>query len=122
MKNNGQMLVELVVGIGIIILVLVGVVLLSTQSVKTARVSGNRGEATALAERELELVRKDRDNDKDAFFAISGSRVCQSGAVPKAGYTCTSVYTNTAGDRMEVAATIGWSDGSVTIYTELTKQ
>jgi type II secretory pathway pseudopilin PulG len=122
MRNKGQMLIELVVGIAVIIVVLIAVVSLSTQTVKTSRVSGNRGEATALADKELELVRKDRDNDSAAFFVLSGARECLSGAEPQEGYTCESDYVNTAGDQMAVAVRIGWSDGSVTIQTELTKQ
>lgn len=124
MKAKGQMLVELVVGVGIIIVVLVGMVILSTQSVKTGRVSGNRGEATAFAEAELELVKKTRDEDVAAFFSLEGPQVCITGSEPKAGYSCESNYEldQPEDDQMTVSVTINWSDGSVTIQTILAKR
>jgi type II secretory pathway pseudopilin PulG len=126
-KTSGQMLVELLIGIGIVLTLLVGVAVLSTQTVKTSRVSGDRSEASALAEAEMELVRKDRETNKEVFFNKEGEGVCLSGVTPKEGYACEVVYRpDGSGTTMEVTVTISWQeaggDSSLSLTTDLTRR
>jgi len=126
-RKSGQMLVELLIGIGIVLTVLIGVVALSTQTVKTGRVSGNRSEASALAEAEMELIRKEREVNKEVFFNYQGLIDCFSGDIPKEGYACKALYRPDANKTtMEVTVKISWQEAgkesSLTLTTDLTKR
>ncbi len=113
MRESGQMFIELIVGIAIVMLTLVGVVSLSTQSTKTSRIGGNRSEATTYAERYLEKIRRDRDSDPAYFFSHLPSGSCIAGSVP-AVYTCT--VSSIGSPLVKVTVTLSFVDGSNTFH------
>lgn len=106
------MFIELIVGIAIVMLTLVGVVSLSTQSTKTGRIAGDRNKATTYAESYLEKLRRERDVDPGSFFSVprsSGS--CDSEV--EAPYTCEVNY-QWGVNTVTVSVTVSWVDGENT--------
>lgn len=113
--NTGQMFIELVVGIAIIMVTLVGVISLSTQAAKNGRMSGNRDKAVIYAERKLESVRQDRNNDPNDFFVNRRAGGNCDGDV-SADFTCVINYEYSPALPEEansaiIQVTVGWNDG-----------
>lgn len=123
-SEKGQMFIELIVGIAIITVTLVGVVFLSTISSKTSRVAGDRNFATTLAEKEQEIIRRERDENQVEFFNhANGAQVVIGcvGTVPSP-YTCTATYNyigTKPSNQVKVTVTITWPEGNGTDQVQL---
>lgn len=114
-QKQGQSLIEVVVAVGILGVALVGVVMASTFGLKSARIARERSEARHLVEVKLEEVRRQRDGDPEAWFAL-GSRTDpaeQIGTAPI--YTLTTTYTEVLPQaQFEVVVEASWEDAEVT--------
>jgi type II secretory pathway pseudopilin PulG len=74
MKNKfkGQILAEVVIAIGIIVVVLVGTSSLMTRNTRTISTNNSKDEAARLTEAQINNYRQLRDRDATTFFALNG--------------------------------------------------
>lgn len=117
-ESAGQLMIEILVGLGIITTVLVTSLVAITHATRLARAARNRLEATTYANQVLESYRNQRDLDKDAFFdGGTCSPSCGTfGSVVT--YTCSmSCAFSPAGaaTQVEVEVTMSWNDGATTV-------
>lgn len=119
---KGQLMIEILVGLGVITTALVASLVVIIHASRLARASRSKLEATRYAQGVLESLRNTRDQDKGSFFANGTCPACGpfgTGIV----YTCllTCSFTQT---RDDVTVTITWDDGgndvSISIPTVLT--
>src|SRR3990167_964680 len=111
MRNKGQLLLEVLIALTILGMVAVTVVRVSTRSVKSSRVAGNRKEALGFAKQKLQEVENEKTNDVLLFFTgADGTTNC--GPLGDGGmYDCEIVYAfNSPPDSnsVEVKVTIYW--------------
>lgn len=119
---KGQLMIEILVGLGVITTALVASLVVIIHASRLARASRSKLEATRYAQGVLESLRNTRDQDRASFFANETCPACGpfgTGTV----YTCllTCSFTQT---RDDVTVTITWDDGgndvSISIPTVLT--
>lgn len=67
-SKSGQTLFEIVVALAVIVLVVTGLVVVITTSLRNANFAKNQAEATRLAQDATEWIRAQRDADWDAFL------------------------------------------------------
>ena len=126
---GGQLMIEILVGLGVITTVLVFSLVAITHATRLARSARNRLEATTYANQVLESYRNQRDLDKNAFFA---GETCFSSCGTfgiNAMYACTMSCAFSpvgAATVVEVEVTMSWDDGggnmvSVKVPTALSK-
>lgn len=135
--NSGQILAEVVVAIGIIVVVLVGMSSLMTKTTKTVRQNTNKDTAVALVEAELSCFKNSRDKDQTAFFntpppAVVPNCACSGTnwsspvpTLPAVQPICT-VTTKPLVNGLNVTVTATWTeatpnDSSVSLTTSLIK-
>ncbi len=86
---KGQLLLEVLIALTILGLVAVAVAKVSTGSLKSSRVTGDRKEALDLAKQVLANVENEKVNNTILFFSgNSGTESCDNG-----GYVCVVTYT-----------------------------
>lgn len=68
-KDKGQILAEVVVAIGVIMMVLIGMSSLMSKSTKTIRQNDVKDEAVKLVEAQIRYYKDQRDRDINGFFA-----------------------------------------------------
>jgi len=116
-KNNGQSLVEMVVAVGILVLVILALVALTTVSIHNASFSRNQALATKYAQEWIEEARKLRDTQPESDFFVDKS--CSASDVVgifTRTRTCKLIDENT----MEVKVIVSWADAKGTHKSELT--
>lgn len=131
MRNErGQTLAEIVVAIGIVVLLVSGLIVGTTASVRTAGEARLRSLAVKYSQEALELTRQLRDSDWDAFQAYSGLWCLDKGGVWTSASLCPVNIDNTftrgvtfswngSANRMEVTASVTWQDGGTTHKSDL---
>lgn len=70
---RGQSLVEIVVIVGVVVLLVTGLIVASTSTLRSGQQSKSRSQATNLAREALEHARAERDTDWVQFSARSGA-------------------------------------------------
>ena len=129
---KGQSLVESVVTLGVVVLLVTGLIVGTTSSLKYAQSSRSRNVATQYASEGLELARKERDNGWIAFARSGIFCVGPNGTIPTepcvlldGQYTRTLTYTYDAvAGAVVVQAEVAWIEGgtkkTITLQTTLT--
>lgn len=126
----GQSLVEVVIAIGVVALLVTGLVVGTTAALKSSRLGRLRSGANKYAQEGVELTRDLRDAGWISFQARNGLYcLAQDNIFPAApSGSCTinidSIYTRSIlfawnDPRMQVTATVSWSDGTVTHQSQL---
>lgn len=129
---HGQSLVESVVTLGVVVLLVTGLIVGTTSSLRFAENSRTRTYATQYAQEGLELARKERDAGWAAFARNGEFCVGQSGLIPtdpcemiNNRYTRTLTYTYSAlNQSVIVSSKVSWIesgvDKNITLQTTLT--
>ncbi len=126
---KGQLMIEILVGLGVITTVLVFSLVAITHATRLARAARNRLEATTYAQQVVESYRNQRDLDKDTFFdSETCFPTCGTFGI-NAMYACTMTCAFSpagAATQVEVEVTMSWDDGggnmvSVKVPTALSK-
>ncbi len=115
--NKGQLLLEVLIALTILGVVAVAVVKISTRSLKSSRITGDRKEALDLAKQVLVDVEKEKENDITAFFL----RTDLEDDCSNAEYTCTTVYVFDGTDKVSVNVLVEWTESSVSLDKVFTK-
>ena len=134
-RNEGQSLVEVVVGIGLVTTVLVALVSAMNRGLGNAQFTRNKSKATAYAQEALEWVRSQRDGETwQAFVAQAGTGSCGSkkyclnslgASFPGEGACANNVVFDTiyqrnttlvrqSDDQVRVDVTVTWPEGNRT--------
>ncbi|MBI3954533.1 hypothetical protein HY333_00665 [Candidatus Collierbacteria bacterium] len=113
-SDNGQLLVEVVVGLGVILVALVGIVIAASQAVKTSGVANRRYQANYLAEKILEEVKREKEADPAGFFTKSDLLTENCGPVEQnnVSFECGKFYDfSDSNDQVLVVVNISWDEG-----------
>lgn len=117
MKNKGQMLIEIIIAVGVLVLVLVGVSDLMTRSQRVSSYQGKRDEALSIAKEILNDYRLQKENDPQNFAdtVIGLNRdVCVAGK----DYSCTVTVTKNV-TSVNLFVRVSWIDGANTLDVSL---
>lgn len=115
---KGQLLLEVLVALTILGIVAVAVVRVSTRSLQSSRVAGDRKEALDLAKQVLTDVEKEKNDDIVVFFAkIVLEEDCSNEV-----YVCQTTYDfQGTSDKVSVEVLVSWEDHSVSLDKVFTK-
>lgn len=124
-KTSGQSLIEVLAALGVVVLVILALITVTTISIRNATFAKNQSLATSYAQELIEEARNLRDSDREAFF--TDESLCDlapdSDSAPP--FTLERICTLVGGDKMQVLATATWTDSKgdhqSELYTELTK-
>lgn len=108
-NNSGQTIVEAVVAMAIITLLVTGLVIGTTVSLKSSSYARLRSKAVKYAQEGMEKVRNDRNTNWSTFQAKEGSA---ENEVIDSLFTRTVSYEWNA-DHMEVTVTVKWQEGDL---------
>jgi Tfp pilus assembly protein PilV len=117
---KGQMLMEVLVATGLMIVVLIAAVGLSVLTLKSSRVGGERLEATQWAQRCINGIIGRKEDDPVSFFATP-----QNGCgctITNPIYICAAAYSDIDATQKKVKVTITWPDGEISSETILSKR
>ena len=122
---SGQSLVESVVTLGVVLLLVTGIVVGTTSSLRYAENSKARSTATQYAQEGLELARNERDAGWSAFAHSGTFCTVPLGSPPPCSpmdsrFTRTLIYTYDAlKKQVAVQSVVSWIEGGVTKTTTL---
>lgn len=128
----GQSLIESVVTLGVVILLVAGLIVGTTASLRYAENSRARTVATQYAQEGLELARTERDKGWAAFARNGSFCVGSSGAIPTSPctkldvrFSRTLIYAyDVANQQVIVQSVVSWVEGgtekNITLQTTLT--
>jgi len=119
MKNTeiGQLMIEILIGLGVITVSLVASLVVVTHATKLARVARNRQEALRFSEKVLEGYRNTRDLDREFFFS---NKTCNN---PCGSFGDNNMFSCTmscnfspalSSTRVDASVVMSWDDGGVT--------
>lgn len=122
---SGQSLFEVIVGLGITALILVGAMSLSTASVRNSDFARNDSVATKFAQEGIEYVREQRDTNWPSFYGQAtgspknlGNLSWPPGGtcnIPSATIFCRTVtLSQVTSATVDVLVIVSWSDGQGT--------
>ncbi|MBI5614324.1 hypothetical protein HY947_05340 [Candidatus Gottesmanbacteria bacterium] len=127
--NSGQTLVEIIVVVGVVVLLVTGLVIGTTASVRIGESGKTRSKAVKYAQEAIELVRAERDIRWFSFVSRSGLYCLdEANAWTQAVGSCPvnigttfsrAVDFSYADPRMTVTSTVSWQDSSGTKQTTL---
>ena len=129
--SAGQSLIEILVVLGMVTVLVTGIVVSSTVSLRNQQSSSFRDQALKYAQQGMEIVRSLRDTDWDTFVVYSG-KYClgaDSTLIPFVD-TCVTLLDNTyqrvvefawdaVNERMAVGMVVTWNAGSKSYSTTL---
>lgn len=137
-SKSGQSLVEIVVVVGTVVLLVSGLIVATTTSLKTTRLSTTRSPAVKYAQEGIEQARKMRDTSWSGFLAqkdapgglwclgIANTWTMAQGDEENCQANIDAVFTRViqftweaANNRMLVVSTVSWNDGSVIRESEV---
>jgi type II secretory pathway pseudopilin PulG len=127
--NSGQTLVEIIVVVGVVVLLVTGLVIGTTSSLRIGEAGKIRSQAVKLAQEGIELARTVRDTQWSSFAAMNGAYCLGETNVwtPATGICAVNIgttFTRTVDfafvdPRMTVTATVTWQDSNGTKQTSL---
>lgn len=124
-QERGQSLIEVLVALGVVVLVLLALISVTTASIRNATFAKNQSLATEHAQELIEEARDIRNSNKGTFF--TDESLCDLAPDPDSvpPFTLERACTLVGGDKMQVIATVSWTDAKgehkSELYTELTK-
>lgn len=130
-NNSGQSLIEVIVGVGVVLVLISGLVVGTTSSLKTSRLVIAKTEAGKYAQEGIELARGLRDlswadfQAKTGSWCIDGSGNWTQTSVP-CGININNKYArqidlvwNALDERMEAKVTVRWHEVDRDLETNL---
>ena len=127
--NTGQTLVEIIVVVGVVVLLVTGLVIGTTASLRIGESGKIRSQAVKLAQQAIELARTVRDTKWATFASMTGT-YCLGDTntwTPATGLCSVNIGTTFTRSvnfafvdpRMTVEVTVSWQDSSGTKQTSL---
>ena len=129
--QSGQTLAEVVVALGVVVLLVTGLIVSTSVTLKASQHGKARGQAVQYAQGAVEMARALRDSSWTTFFLYSGTSQClnkagewtvMDGSCP---FTIDDLYaravTFTWNDpKMKVDVVVSWTDGAKVYSAPLT--
>ena len=121
LRKDGQILIEILVALGIIVVVVSTVTIVTTMGLTNGEFSRNQNQATQYAQEGMELLRTIRDSQLDTFRSLDGTYCLSEGStVLVASSTCTQNIANTfirsvLIEKNNVSVCKGGTKGSVSV-------
>lgn len=124
-SQQGQSLVEIIVAVGVVILLVMGIVVATTTSLRSGQRGKDKGLAVKYAQEGIELVRDLRNQGWIDFQSRDGLWcLAKDGTWTKSLGTCDAnidnLYTrgvtfgwDAGNSRMNVVVVVSWSDGDI---------
>jgi len=119
-KTNGQSLVEMVIAVGILVLVILALVAVTTVSVRNASFSRNQALATKYAQETIEKVRAYREQNTWENFKNNCSSVISGISLPSPFSFGSETGCICEDDSCEVKVIVSWTDTKGSHKSELT--
>lgn len=135
-KQKGQSLFEIVLALGVILLLIGGLVVAATTSIRNTTVSTSQAEATRFAQEVMEWLREEKGKDWGTFFgraSSSGTIYClnslswpsSSGSCGSSSFIVNTQYQRKATlttdglDKVRVTVTVSWQEGGRSHTTDV---
>lgn len=136
--QNGQTLAEVVVAIGVVVLLVTGLIIGTSVTLKASQYGKARSQAAQYAQEAVEMARALRDSSWTTFFSYSGTSQCLSktGEWTTMSVSCPfdidAMYARTVtftwrddlsvtnDERMKVDVVVSWTDGAKAYTAPLT--
>lgn len=130
-STRGQTLAEVVVAIGVVVLLVTGLVVGTSVTLKASQYGKARSQAVQYAQEAVEMVRSVRDSGWSNIVTYSGTTQCLNKAGQwtvksgLCGYTIDSFYTREVSftwndPKMKVDVSVSWIDGNKTYTVPIT--
>jgi len=130
-STRGQTLAEVVVAIGIVVLLMTGLVVGTSVTLKASQYGKARSQAVQYAQEAMEMVRNIRDSGWSNIFIYSGTTQCLNKAgqwsvkFGSCGYNIDSFYAREVtfswiDPKMKVDVVVSWTDGNKTYTVPIT--
>ncbi len=118
--NSGQSIIEVIIALSLVVVVIVGLITVTTRSIKNSSFARDQRMATKYAQESLENSRKLKEDDPNAFWQKTGAETETLGR-----FTRTITYSLIAADTMQIIALVTWQDNQgehqSSLETSLTK-
>ena len=123
LKNNdsGQSIIEVLIALSLVVIVAVGLIKVTTNSIKNSGFARDQRIATKYAQEGLENARKLKEEDSNAFWQKTGTETEIIGQFTRA----ITYFLNADSDSMQINILVTWQDSQgahqSSLETSLTK-
>lgn len=118
--DSGQSIIEVIVALSLVLVVIVGLVTVTTRSIKNSSFARDQRIATKYAQESLENNRKLKEDDPNTFWQKTGVETETLGR-----FTRTITYFSTDANTMQITVLVTWQDSQgehqSSLETSLTK-
>ena len=106
--HKGQMLIELMIALSVVMMTLVALVQISTKSLSNAGFSQKQAVAESFVSREMEMIRSTKNKSWDTFYANTTNET--NVAIAGTEFTKTITYTKPDANTVTVTVTVSWTE------------
>jgi len=118
--NSGQSIIEVIIALSLVVVVMVGLITVTTRSIKNSSFARDQRTATKYAQESLENSRKLKEDDPNTFWGKTGEEEDIIGR-----FTRTITYSLVDVNTMQIVALVTWEDSQgehkSSLETSLTK-
>jgi len=118
--NSGQSIIEVIVALSLVIVVIVGLITVTTRSIKNSSFARDQRTATKYAQESLENSRKLKEDDPNTFWQKTGE---EEEIIDR--FTRTITYSLVDANTMQITVLVTWEDNQgehqSSLETSLTK-
>jgi len=105
-NNSGQSIIEVLIALSLVMIVTVGLIIVTTNSIKNSSFARDQRAATKYAQESLENARKLKEEDPNAFWLKSGTETDNLGQFTRE----ITYFLNAGADTMQINVTVTWQD------------
>jgi len=120
-NNSGQSIIEVLIALSLVVIVTVGLIIVTTNSIKNSSFARDQRTATKYAQESLENARQLKEEDPNAFWLKSGTETETLGQFTRE----ITYFLNAGDDTMQINVTVTWQDNQgehqSSLETALTK-
>ena len=106
--HKGQMLIELMIALSVVMLTLVALVQISTKSLSNAGFSQKQAQAATLANKEMEVIRNTKNQSWDIFYSTVAN--ITNSPISGTEYVKSIIYTKPDAQTVTVTVTVSWTE------------
>lgn len=116
-SNTGQSMIEVVVALSLVVLVILGLVKVSVNSINNAAFARDQRAATQYAQEGLESARQCKEENEIAFWSLS----CPELTAPSnTKFTRQITYTQIEEGKIQIEVVVSWTDSKGEHQSNLT--
>jgi type II secretory pathway pseudopilin PulG len=120
--THGQSLIEIIIIVGVVVLLVTGLIVAATSSLRFGQQSKSRSQAVSLAREAIEFTREMRDSDWEGLSSRNGTFCLSEAKEWSSDIECPMTIQNqfsrsvvfvSDGSTVEVEVTVSWWESSV---------